>query len=333
MSDILNHYHCAREVYNNLTNEEIKKIIENNYDAFRLGSQGPDFFYYNILDTANRELSYKIGRLIHTMRINDFFYYGVKFANSHPKFREVTLAYLLGFITHHALDSLTHPFIYHRTGTNSNEKSQRARSTRLHKLYEVLLDTALSQYEYSKQAVNENPEKVFSISSKTRKFLEKFYRYILMELYHIDLPKKEIRNSLKTAVFFVSLFKDPNGWKANLMNKFEKLVDDDMLVTRFFYPMYTNEFDILNINNKEWKHPVTGEVFNKTYPELFHEAVDVASENINNLYQLANSDQSDLEDYDSIFHNLSYFTGKDIKEDQALKYIDENYKNYLQENY
>lgn len=333
MSDILNHYYCAKEVSNLLLNEkDISNIIKNNFDAYRLGSQGPDFFYYNVFNN-HKLLSYKFGRLIHTKKINEFFYYGLKFAQNHPEYRNITLAYLMGFLTHHSLDSKTHPFIYYRTGTGSNDSKEKSRSSRLHKLYEVLLDTAMTQYEYSRQAVYENPEKVFMVSSFTLKFLDSFYTYILKKLYDLELPKNMVRDSLRTGVFFVNLFKDGSGFKKKLVSKIEKYLDENKLVTRYFYPMYTNEYEILNINEKSWKHPVTGEVFSTTYPQLFHDSVEKSVDKIKNLYNLFDKNTYSLEDIDNFINNESYFTGLPVDKAQNFQYIDEDFKNNLENNY
>ena len=48
MSDMLNHYCCGREALDALPEHStMNAIILNHYDAYRLGTQGPDFFYYH----------------------------------------------------------------------------------------------------------------------------------------------------------------------------------------------------------------------------------------------------------------------------------------------
>lgn len=327
MSDILNHYHCARDAFKELPEESaLNEIILDHYDLFRLGSQGPDFFYYDILD-KNLEESVKIARLIHTEKVDDFFYHGLKFANEFPKYRNETLAYLAGFISHHALDVLTHPFIYFRTSYLEDTTNKSLDYN--HKLYEVLLDTAMTQYEYSKQAVFENPEKVFIVDKKSLTFLEHFYSYILRKLFDIDLPKNLIKKSLNTAARIISLTKDPFKYKTRLVSFLENRLSAKHILTRFFYPMYTNEFLILNIEKVPWLDPVTGEYHEESYPELFHKAKEVTKENIESFYALVDKDDVELKDLNKIFGNRSYLTGQDSTDNQERQYFDRAFNQIL----
>lgn len=328
MSDILNHYFCGREALDLINDNKLKDNIIKYYDAYRLGTQGPDFFYYNIFD-KNLKKSVEIARSIHNKEIDKFFYYGLKFANKYPDYRDITLAYLSGFVTHHSLDVKTHPFIYFRTDYLENPKPNELKYN--HKLYEVLLDTAMTQYEYSKQAVYENPEKVFIVTKETMKFLEKFYSYILKKVYDINVNKNLVKNSLKSAAQLISLTKDPFNYKNRIFSFLEKRLGIKHILTRMFYPMYTNEFLILNIEKLPWLDPVTGEIHNESYPELFHQAVEEATNNIIALDKLADNEENSLNEFNELFGNRSYLTGKNADEDQERKYFDKSFNKILAE--
>lgn len=333
MSDILNHYHCAREAFNRLPEESpMTKAIINNFDAFRLGSQGPDFLYYDLIDPHARS-AHLTAQTIHSSNIDDFFYYGLEFSKKFPEYREAALAYLAGFSSHHALDTNTHPFIFHRTGKyNPNDKETRIYSY-LHKLYEVLLDTAMTQYEYSTQAVFQSPEKVFLVSPLTLKFIEAFYDYVLPRAYSMKLPKNTISRSLKHAVRILIHCKDPAGRRKRLVKPLERLLGEEYLLSRMFYPFYTNEFFILNINNAPWKNPVTGEVHTESYPELYHRAVDQSYNNFNALYELSEKENLNPEEVSELFKNRSYLTGLDARDEREIKYFDEAFMKRLKDEF
>ena len=327
MSDILNHYYCAREVYKSLSDDTyVKSILSKYYDAYRLGSQGPDFFYYNVI-FKNSKLSRKLGSLIHKKNINEFFYYGSQFILDFPKYKNITLAYLLGFITHFELDTITHPFIYYRTGWDGN--GSLALSKRLHKKFEVLLDTAMMEYQFSKKAVQQHPEKVFQVTPETLDFLESFYHYVTKKIFQIDIPKKLIKSALTTSSLFVSHFSDSNGVKSKTTNVLEKIIRQPDLVSCFFYPESTNEELILNLNNKEWKNPITGEKYTESYPELFFRAVDLAQKDSKRFLKLIEENNITKEEINKIFNNRSYLTGLDSEGDTEIKFIDKEFKDSL----
>lgn len=332
MSDILNHYYCAREAYLALPEEHnLTSIITKYYDAYRLGSQGPDFFYYNIANNYN--LTSAIGKLVHTKNIDKFFYYSIKFAQEHPEYSEICLAYLAGFLSHYALDTITHPFIYFRSGKALKEDPATEKFAPLHKLYEVLLDTAMTQYEYSRQAVFENPEKVFIVSDSTLKFLESYYKYILKKVYNLDISGKDIRRALRSAARIIKFSKDPFGRKEKLLKNIEKRFGVDHILSKIFYPMYTNEFHILNMNHREWKNPISGESHYESYPELFHQAIDLTQNFQNHLDSWFMDEALTIDEISEVLGNLSYLSGVDSEEDQNYQYFDNQFIRYLYNEY
>ncbi len=325
MPDALSHYYNSRETYKKLyKQQEILDIIKNNYEAYRLGSQGPDFFYYYIVN----HLSPKIGTKIHTEKIDEFYYYALIFIKENPEYKDMALAYLFGFITHFAFDTLAHPFIYNRTGTNSTKKTEIVRSKRLHKRYEVLLDTALADEVYKKKAVLDQPNRLFKTTPKLTQFLEKFYPYILNKLYGIKIKKGAVKKALNWTAFLINLIKDPVGYKKEISAELEHLTHDDLFLTQYFYPSSTENEAILNLDKNEWLDPVTGEPSSDSYIDLFNKAQNLSAELIEQFFELSKQ-QPDIENIDKIFNSKSYLTGIDIHQNQEKKYFDNNFRDYL----
>ena len=271
--------------------------------------------------------------MVHTKFINEFFYYGLLFGEEHKEYKEITIAYLMGFLTHHELDVITHPFIFYRTGCNTDDNQEIILSKKLHKHYEMLLDTAMMNYAYNKRSVEMHPEKVFKVKPFTLKFLEAFYAYLLNKVYLTEISKKTIKRALQCTRLFMRQFPDKNGIKKKLANKIEKVFDNDLVISQYLYPFSTNERDILNLDKQEWMHPVNGEKFYDSYPELYYKAVDSAADKIKQLFEIYQHDQVTTESVDKILENKSYLTGLNAKEDQTIKYIDNNFKNHLLKEY
>lgn len=304
MSDIINHYQCNREVFNALPRDlRLTKIIMENYDAFALGSQGPDFFYYQNPLQGSFPLN-RIGSLIHKHCIDAFFYYGFRYALSTDTEQDILIAYLSGFSLHHTLDVNTHPYIFYHTG--SGNVLQNRKYSYYHKTFETLLDVTFNQYEYQKLACYFNFQRIFTPQLETIRALENFYAFILKILYDLTLDFGQIHIALRNTARISSYYQDPRRHKRNAFNQVESLFSEEGLVSRVFYPMYANEFTVLNLGKESYHHPVTGEVFRNTYPDLFQNAVTEGIERLITLNSLLEKGVPAAADIHSIYKNITY---------------------------
>ncbi|MEG0377451.1 MAG: zinc dependent phospholipase C family protein [Eubacterium sp.] len=276
MSDMLNHYCCGREAFEALPeNSAVNAIIYSHFDAYRLGTQGPDFFYYHHpMPWNDLKALHHYGNRIHQKNIDAFFYYGLMYAFTNPKDRDIIISYLAGFTCHHSLDVATHPYIFYFTGHYDPQIEGSRIYSYYHKYFEVLLDVAHYQYEYQKLGCFAHLEKIFSPEKATLEVLERFYNFIMVCVYGEPVMRGCVSDTLKDTAELVRLFSDPNSMKKHFFEKIEAFIGEERLVSRVFYPLYTNEFRVLNLDNSEWKHPCTGESSHLSYPQLFSQAVD-----------------------------------------------------------
>ena len=95
----------GQKVYRQLP-ENMKKIIRENGELYRIGLHGPDiFFYYFIFKNHVSGVGYRM----HKEKAAAFFQEGM--AQVRERKDEALLAYLLGFGCHYLLDSACHPFV------------------------------------------------------------------------------------------------------------------------------------------------------------------------------------------------------------------------------
>lgn len=102
------HYTFGRKVLSSIQDAETRRIITENRELFDIGLHGPDIlFYYKPLqkNQVNRT-----GHLMHQETAAPFFRQARRIIsrNDHD---EASLAYILGFICHYALDSECHGYI------------------------------------------------------------------------------------------------------------------------------------------------------------------------------------------------------------------------------
>ena len=322
MSDMLNHYYCGREILQKLPDDNrFRQAALTHYDAYRFGTQGPDFLYYSVLSALVNRKSQKLAKLIHTQNTSRFFYDGLRYSlNSENP--DIGLAYMAGYTTHYALDVETHPFIFCRTGKFEASQPWTRVYGYMHKMYEVLLDTAMAQYEYKEQAVYQTCEKVFQVRPETSDYLEKFYHDTALETYGFVTTPGAVTASQKAALHIVETAKDPSGIRRKIIAPVENMVGQPLAVTRLLYPVYTDELSVLNLNHETWHQPVTGQAHNESYPKLFHSAVDKGAyllENTNSLIQKNNFTSDDIL---ALYKNKSYLSGVGCEIEETFKYFD-----------
>ena len=94
----------GKKVYRQLP-REIRKVIRENGNLFRIGLHGPDILFY---DLFNQKVC-GLGTEMHKIPAASFFLRGMSIVRRTGD--ERFLAYLLGFACHYLLDSSCHPFV------------------------------------------------------------------------------------------------------------------------------------------------------------------------------------------------------------------------------
>ncbi|MDO4940447.1 MAG: zinc dependent phospholipase C family protein [Erysipelotrichaceae bacterium] len=86
---------------------EYKTIVEKYRELFDIGVHGPDFFFYNLKEPEVSAYGYDM----HYAPARSFFERCRIVYKTHEE-KEAILAYSLGFLTHFALDSTCHSYVY-----------------------------------------------------------------------------------------------------------------------------------------------------------------------------------------------------------------------------
>jgi hypothetical protein len=324
MSDALNHYLCGQETLNRLLDMNI--VFDINQKVYDLGTQGPDiFFYYNVLLKNENSINY--GSIIHQNKVDDFFYSAISKILSMDEGNERTLilSYLLGLISHHALDVATHPFIFYRSGKYLKSDPSTKDLKYNHKKYEVFLDIAFYNHRYSKKACNFPISSIFSISLFDAKIIESFYKDLIKDVFSIDIKNHSVVKSIKKAKMLTSMLSDPTGMKKLVFGFIEILSGSYGKFSNAFYPMNSpNDENMLNLTGKAWHHPSDiGKTYHSSYNELFDQGVkDALDKFLLVLSLIERNAPPNLESIKTLFKNLSYETGLDCNLDNVIRYFD-----------
>jgi hypothetical protein len=268
MADMVLHRTLAEDVMDRLGMPLDKGLL-------LVGAQGPDPLYFNVLSRSS-VLSRELADGLHEKNVDEAIRTMVLYAGRSDDIGLVS--YVIGYLTHVALDRAIHPYIYHHSGNFDPKKPKFGHHRGLHLRFERRVDL-----EWIKRQTGKNP---------------RFY-----PLLRLVLPREHIPDTLTGMM--ESVFRDVYGipdaghlFKGGYrrMRAVTRLVSSDRFgVKRVLYrfldmfnrrhELFLSDFsfasphedaDYLNLSRHNWRHPVTGEVSDASVDDLYKEALDDA---------------------------------------------------------
>ena len=304
MSDLYNHLLGANNIYNKLNDSSALDIIKKHQNIYYLGAQASDIFFYYESLYKNSEWVASLGKLCHS-ETNLTFFYAFEYINSIKENTEkcVLLAYIYGCITHHAVDTTTHPFIYYYSKFHTGE----------HKKLEIMLDILNFEY-YNKPRVF--PKEIFKLKDNEFALINAMYNHISEKVKNETIPDNLIKTSILTMEKLLKLTHKPS------LVSFAKILEgkSKYKFSGAIYKISQKERmkDYLNLNHQFWCNPCDKyEFYNQSYPEVFEYGITKGVKNISAVAKLNNTLSKN--DVAKIFKNEHYDTGtgkytmKDIK--------------------
>src|SRR6056297_606402 len=316
MSDLLNHYYCGELILEKL-NYGPKNIITLNRDLFDLGCQGPDFFLYNGVSPWKKDKGIqKYGSLIHTCPTSELFFVMAKYIKdlNNEDLKKRYSSYLFGYICHHTLDSLTHPFIFYYTGVKDIKKPETSIYSHYHKKFEMYLDVFMTKKLGKKGPLEFPMWEIFTLNNVDEDVVYTLNKEALKKLYDIDLEKSDVSDSLKEAKFLLKLFPDEKGIKFKIFSFIEKILKRPYIITKAIITKGIKDTeDYMNLEHNLWLNPWDpSEKRRDSYPELFYRAVEQAHLKLNEIYEILYNEDLTKEYIHRLFKNISFETGKSI---------------------
>lgn len=304
MPSYISHCIFADEVNKNVK-KEYQRIVLNNYNSYIYGAQGPDlYFYYHSLPTQdgkNKKEIYHFGSYAHDNKINDCF--KVLFEETKKELNPILISYSFGYICHHALDSIVHPYVYYMVGNDDGK----------HRFYEKEMDAgylkvfnySIKKYDYHKVLTLKKEEKMI-ISNAFYKMSKIFDS----PLINLDIIKDMV-DDIRKAMIFVY---DSNGKKYKFVSMLEKLLKIGPSATSVMVPTkYDEQFDALNQKHQIWKYRNSNIERHEDCIELFIKAIEKANRVIDKFIKYL-EDKADVEEVLNEIGNLSYNSGLIIEE-------------------
>lgn len=257
MPNIMTHALLAQDTIESIECPTLSALIAKYPRVYALGSSGPDFmFYYKVLPWKKSDPNSnirEIGNRIHSSKVNDFYQsaLGVIQTMQDEKTRDIMTVFLAGHLTHWALDSTTHPYIFAKTGQIGKEPTKN-----WHFRFESMLDTLMvTQFKGFKIENIHMPDFVSS-TSEVRRIVAFLYHQVILDLFAQDIDQKILEECLVTMAATAKYLYDPYTLKFPIIQIGEKKAgklwefSSHMVIGKA-----DHQHDILNLNHTLWRHP------------------------------------------------------------------------------
>jgi hypothetical protein len=283
MPAILTHHLFGEEILKQLGPDAFPMTDE--YDAFLLGNQGPDPFFYPLLTTqpvAIREFASKL----HRQRINAALDTMRAYARDlHEPEQRIVDAYLCGYLCHFALDSIAHPFVFAQQYAICDAGVPgltRADGGCVHSQIEADLDSMMlyllrSQTIWSYKV----PKLTLQASGDVLAAIDGLYVQVARTVYDSKLPAHAFSGAVRDMRLSVRALYSPRGIKRRLLGFGERLFN---LHSRAQATSHRSDVfetcDYDNRNAQIWVDPATGELSVDSFVDLFNAAQQAALEDL-----------------------------------------------------
>ena len=185
------HVEFARDVFNALPKELQDQVT--NMQLYFLGSQGPDFFFFSRLMALPGSLK-KYGDLMHVEKIAET----IRFMDVYTERVPALRSYFLGFLTHYALDSTAHPLVC--AFAAEEHKTLGTHETEAHFRMEGEIDVFMLNRK-NRSARQYGVYTDLKVSKEDAALLAKMYHELLLAVYGMEVPEKNIRQTAGEVYF------------------------------------------------------------------------------------------------------------------------------------
>lgn len=323
MPCIITHKIFAEKAFMQLNKQDIIQLIDNHAQLFYIGSNGPDIlFYHNALPWQSHltKAISSLGNQMHSTLINAFYEKAFELIQKEKnrQIKERIMAYLLGHLTHWALDKSVHPYIFYRTGASEKIHMD------YHHRIESDIDLKLLHRIKGVEASQYCSYQICEYDDAMLQAIARLYVPIAKEIYHVDLKVNDIRKALDNWKMLQKLFQDANGTKEKIIFKIEQKLNIPWRYSGYLLKQKEEDYDVLNDNHDLWCHPCDQSIQSKqSFMELFEEGLQLVNPLLEKAYGCMEYD-ADSKIVLEILKNQSYDTSMSTL--CEMKYFDIIYK-------
>lgn len=331
MPGLITHYLFGKDTYNYIHDDRIKNTIAKYKDAYNLGLQGADFYFYDIAHSIKYK-GFNYGRLIHTAKTNTFFANCLKAASimSGTK-RDIALAYVYGLLCHFALDSKAHPYILYMACFKTDNDRDRQVSSASHSYFETAIDAQMLKIKRGLTPDMIRRQDLIDISSKNLGIVSQLFAYAFNRTFDQFNTAANVATSIRNFRFTNMCLQGEADIKLFALRTFEKNVVKASLLNGIMHSKDNSlDWDVINYENEEWCLPWDNTVTRTdSFIDIYDSAALFASKLINDADSVVNFNMN-VDDLLQKIGNCSYITGLDCNEPYNMKFFRSKTKEIIQ---
>lgn len=299
MAGTITHYKIGKDIANKLN-------IELNKDIYLLACQGHDLLYFiKLYELPKFKNNSSIVDKLQDTNFNDLV---INFERHIIKNDNIDLrSFFYGYITHHIVDSIIHPFIIYHTGEYLHTKDTKKYQGK-HAIMESVIDALL--VDNINNIYKEIPKYKRNIE------LEKECQAIFGEVYSDYVVGKALVNNMQNVRPFLRIYRsDKIGVKRYGYLLVDRLTPFNVEFLSFNYPK--KYITAVNLSKKStWYNPRTNEEHNDSILDLYEKSIDTIIDIIMKIDKSLNNKKEAKIDLD-----ISAIHGGKCNIDYKLKYF------------
>lgn len=293
MPGFTTHYIFGMKAYNDMPNNQLKRITAKYRWLYQLGLQGPDIFFYNIPVLRHRDYR-NVGSYMHEQHVGDFFECCLRRIDQIPskQQKEEAIAYFAGFLNHYMADHICHPFVYARIGYDVEKPSAKCHGC--HAALENELDAILLKRYKQKKPSEFNQTASICLNGQELQFISHFLANCINETYYpisdrnnYQVTSAMVHRSVWALRFGCRTLADKNGHKKNSIEFLESLfLKNPIASAKLVTDTITDYRTSCNLNHEVWCNPWNRSMASTdSFVDLFHRTLAKCSR----VYYLLNT--------------------------------------------
>lgn len=316
MPGMITHYLCGQLCLDKLSDTSMSSVIQRNRQLYNLGTQGPDFFFYYLPALWRKRIAGVGGRL-HNSRVGQYFgclvdeVLGLK----DKKEKEAALAYLAGYLTHYALDTHAHPYVYYMSGfPTKGDKRPKLQYSIAHRSFETNLDTQLLRMVTGDKPSQRRLWQLVKVGKSEAGSSAGVISRCLGIVYGIKTDGREVYSAMRSMARLTRVLQAFGGRRKRILLALEGLTLQRGRATSMIHDQEVHS-DYMNMGAKPWFYPWEKTSENiSTFMEMFDSAIEDAEKFIRGLDALV-SNRATRAEFLSLVGNKSFKSGQDCSKE------------------
>ena len=274
MPDMLAHYLVA-EAAARQARECTDGLVDRAFDAYKVGAQGPDVFFYSRVLRPPRRSS--LAALTHQQQTTAALRFMLERAAAFPAGRrEIAYAFVAGYASHLCLDAEVHPWVMYWTGdiTGAAGPEETTEAFRRHGILEASVDVLL-RGERSVRTDWLRKQRLLHLPAAHVEVISELLSDMLHDVYGATFTPAEGRAAYRSMEWIYTTMSDPRAVPTRLLAAAAPLTRHRAVVRSQIYPAAPSPTAaLLYARRIPWRHPFAP---HEPRVETFAELCDIAT--------------------------------------------------------